>query len=100
MASHPTLVMALLINVKAPQWNKMCTFIDLFYIELTNVAGFSAKKAWKLVGRCCAALFSMMQPYRAPVSMLPDLGPLKSKSACIGAVLQSHCLAKALELVK
>jgi hypothetical protein len=85
--------------VKA-QWNELCTFIDSFYIELTNVAGFSADKAWKLVGRCCAALFSVMQPYRAPIAMLPDLGPLESKAACLWAVLQSHRVAKAFELVK
>jgi hypothetical protein len=99
MTSHRLLVMVLLTNVKA-QWNEMCTFIDSFYIELTNVAGFSADKAWKLVGRCCATLFSVMQPYRAPIAMLPDLGPLESKASCLWAVLQSHRVAKAFELVK
>jgi hypothetical protein len=98
-APHRTLVMSLLTNVKA-QWNELCTFIDSFYIELTNVAGFSADKAWKLVGRCCASLFSVMQPYRAPIAMLPDLGPLESKAACLWAVLQSHRVARAFELVK
>jgi hypothetical protein len=43
----------------------MWTFIDSFSIELTNVAGFSLGKAWKLVGCCCTALFAAMQPYRA-----------------------------------
>jgi hypothetical protein len=32
--------------------------------------------------------------------MLPDLGPLESKAACLWAVLQSHRVAKAFELVK
>jgi hypothetical protein len=32
-APYSTLVMSLLTNAKA-QWNKMCTFIDSFYIEL------------------------------------------------------------------
>jgi hypothetical protein len=99
MAPYRTLVMSLLTNVVA-QWNDMCTFIDSFYIELTNVAGFSPDKAWKLVGRCCAALFSAMQPYRAPVTMLPDLGTLESKAACMWAVLQSHRVADAFKKVK
>ena len=99
MAPYRTLVMSLLTNVVA-QWNDMCTFIDSFYIELTNVAGFSPDKAWKLVGRCCAALFTAMQPNRAPVTMLPDLGPLESKAACMWAVLQSHRVAHAFKKVK
>jgi hypothetical protein len=32
--------------------------------------------------------------------MLPDLGPLGKKTACIWAVLQSHRLAHAFELVE
>jgi hypothetical protein len=99
MAPYRTLVMSILTNVVA-QWNGMCTFIDLFYIELMNVAGFTPNKAWKLVGCCCASLFSAMQPYHAPVTMLPDLGPLESKAACMWAVLQSHCVADAFKKVK
>jgi hypothetical protein len=52
----------LLISVQT-QWHNMCTFIDSFYVELTGVAGFNKEKAWKLVGRCVAALFSSLQPY-------------------------------------
>jgi hypothetical protein len=89
MAPYRTLLMSLLTNVVA-QWNNLCTFIDSFYIELRNIAGFSPDKAWKLVGRCCAALFGAMQPYRTPVTMLPDLGPLESKAACMWAVLHCH----------
>jgi hypothetical protein len=89
MAPYRTLVMSLVTNVVA-HWNNMCTFIDSFYIELTNVAGFSPDKARKLVGCCCAALFAAMQPYRAPVTMLPDLGPLESKATCVWALLQCH----------
>ena len=99
MAPYQMLVMSLLTNVVA-QWNDMCTFIDSFYIELTDVAGFTPNKAWKLVGCCCASLFSAMQPYHAPVTMLPDLGPLESKAACMWAVLQSHCVADAFKKVK
>jgi hypothetical protein len=86
LAPHRLLVMVLLTNVKA-QWTEMCTFIDSFYIEQTNVARFGVDKAWKLVGRCCAALFSVMLPYHAPISILPDLGPLESKASCLWAVI-------------
>jgi hypothetical protein len=99
LAPHRLLVMVLLTNVKA-QWTEMCTFIDSFYIKLMNVAGFGVDKAWKLVGRCCAAFFSMMLPYRAPILMLPDLVSLESKASCLWAVLQSHRVAKAFTLVK
>jgi hypothetical protein len=91
--------MLLLTNITA-QWNGMCTFIDSLYIELTNVAGFSSDKVWKLVGRCCAALFGAMQPFRAPVAMLSDLGPLESKAACLWAVLQSRRVAHAFKKVQ
>ncbi len=77
-----------------------CTLIDYCSIEMSDVAGFSPDKAWKLVGRCCAALFSSMQPFRAPVAMLPDLGPLESKAACMWAVLQSHRVAHAFKKVQ
>jgi hypothetical protein len=96
---HQNLVMSLLTNIMA-QWNEMCTFIDSFYIELTNVTGFSSDKAWKLVGRCCAALFGAMQPFWAPVAILPDLSPLESKAACLWAVLQSHRVAHAFKKVQ
>jgi hypothetical protein len=69
-------------------------------VELTNVAGFSPARAWKLVGHCSANLFMAMQPYQAPVTMLPDLGPLESKAACMWAVLQSHRVAQAFKKVK
>jgi hypothetical protein len=97
MAPYRTLVMSILTNIMVAQWNNMCTFIDSFYIELTDVAGFSPNKAWKLLGRCCAALFTAMQPYRAPMAMLPDLGPLESKAACMWAVIQSHRVAHAFK---
>ena len=78
----------------------MCTFIDSFYVELTGVAGFNKEKAWKLVGRCVAALFSSLQPYRSPVAMLEDMGTLDNKAACIWAVLQCHRVGMSFDLVK
>ena len=87
--SHYVLVLLLATNVRA-QWHKLCAFVDSFYIELTGVSGFALKKAWGLVGRCVAALFGALQPYRLPVTMLEDLGTLENKAACIWAILQCH----------
>jgi hypothetical protein len=47
-------------------------------------------KAWKLVGRCVAALFSLLQPYRSPVGRFEDMGTIESKAARIWAVLLCH----------
>jgi hypothetical protein len=82
------------------QWHNMCTFIYSFYGELTGVAGFNKEKAWKLVGRCVAALFSALEPYCSPVTMLEDLSTINNKAACLWAVLQCHRVGKAFDLVK
>jgi hypothetical protein len=87
--SYYALVLLLTTNVRA-QWHKLCAFVDSFYIELTGVSGFASDTAWALVGRCVAALFGALQPYRSPVTMLEDVGTLENKAACIWAVLQCH----------
>jgi hypothetical protein len=66
---------------------------------LTGVSGFAADKAWALVGRCVAALFGALQPYRSPVTMLEDLGTLENKAACIWAVLQCHRVGGEFDIV-
>jgi hypothetical protein len=98
-ATYQNLVNNLMGSIRM-QWHNMCTFIDSFYVELTGVAGFNKEKAWKLVGRCVAALFSAMEPYRSPVTMLEDMNTLDNKAACIWAVLQCHRVGKAFDLVK
>jgi hypothetical protein len=83
------LVLLLATNVRA-QLHKLCKFVDSFYIKLTSVSGFTANKAWGLVGQCVAASFQALQPYRSPVTMLEDLSMLENKATCICTVLQCH----------
>jgi hypothetical protein len=98
-ASYSGLVNVLMGSIRM-QWHNMCTFIDSFYVELTGVAGFNKEKAWKLVGRCVAALFAALEPYRSPVTMLEDLSTLENKASCLWAVLQCHRVGQAFDLVK
>jgi hypothetical protein len=88
-ASYRSLALSLIGDVKT-QWSSLCSFINLFYIELTGVANFPKDKAWKVTGRCVAAVFITMGPYRASVSRLDDLVSLENKSACMWGVLQYH----------
>jgi hypothetical protein len=66
------------------------TFVGTFYIELTMVAKFPPSQAWALVGGCVAAVFALMDPYRARVALLGDPRRLHDKAAYIWAVLQCH----------
>jgi hypothetical protein len=66
------------------------TFVDTFYVELMMVAKFPPLQAWALVGRCVAAVFGLMSPYRAPVALLGDPWRLADKATYIWAVLQCH----------
>lgn len=61
----------LILRVRS-QWGELMTFVDTFYIELTMVAKFPPSQAWALVGRCVAAVFALMAPYRARVALLGD----------------------------
>jgi hypothetical protein len=72
------------------QWGKLMTCVDTLYIELTVVATFSPAQAWALEGRCVAAVFALMSPYRAQVALLGDPRRLTDKAAYIWAVLQCH----------
>jgi hypothetical protein len=97
-ASYSQFVTTLMTSIRS-QWHNMCTFIDSFYVELTGVAGFNKEKAWKLVGRCVAALFACLEPFRSPVTMLEDLETLDNKAACLWAVLQCHRIVSDFDLV-
>jgi hypothetical protein len=98
-AAYQFLATTLMSSVRT-QWHNMCTFIDSFYVELTGEAGFNKDKAWKLVGRCVAALFAALEPYRSPVTMIVDMGTLDNKAAVLWAVLQCHRVGAAFDLVK
>jgi hypothetical protein len=83
--------MARELNVEIQgQWSEILSFIDSFYIELAVVAKFPPAKAWALVGRCVAAVFGVMAPYRARVALLANPRLLAHKAGHIWAVLQCH----------
>ena len=83
-----------LLNEVVSQWTEFVGFIDAFFQDLTETANFGSDKAWKLVGQCCGAVFDAMEPYRAGVSQIEDLGRLESKSKFLWAVLQCHRVMK------
>lgn len=74
------------------QWNALSSFINSFYILLTHVAKFPADKAWALVGRCVATVFTAMRTYRERVFKMRDNGTAKNRAHIIWAVLQCHRL--------
>jgi hypothetical protein len=96
--SYRSLALSLIGDVKM-QWSTMCSFIDYFYIKLTGVANFPKDKAWKLTGRCVAAVFTAMGSYRASVSRLDDLVLLENKSACMWGVMQCYRVVAKFEAV-
>jgi hypothetical protein len=98
-ATYRSLALSLLGDVRT-QWSTLCSFIDSFYIELTGVANFPKDKAWKLTGRCVAAVFTSMGSYRASVSRLDDLVPLENKASCMWGVMQCHRVVWEFEKVE
>jgi hypothetical protein len=97
-ASYRSLALSLICDVKT-QWSTLCSFVDSFYIELTGVANFPKEKAWRLTGRCVAAVFTTMGSYRASVSRLDDLVSLENKAACMWGVMQCHRAVSEFEQV-
>ena len=79
-----------LLNEVSRQWNEIVAFIDAFFQDLTETAHFPKNKAWLLVGQCCGAIFDAMEPYRAVVSQIEDLGVLSSQAQFLWCVLQCH----------
>jgi hypothetical protein len=62
-AGGNALAKALLSEIKA-QWYELVSWLDEFYKELTEEASFKAKLAWRLIGRCVAAIFEAMAEVR------------------------------------
>ncbi len=79
-----------LLNEVSRQWNEIVAFIDAFFQDLTKTAHFPKPKAWLLVGQCCGAIFDAMEPYRAVVSQIEDLGILNSRAQFLWCILQCH----------
>jgi hypothetical protein len=76
------------------------SLVDEFYLELTEVAKFPSERAWALVGRCVAAIFEVMKPYRAKVAMLQDPSALATKASILWAVMQCHRIMQRFIVVK
>ena len=68
----------------------MVAFIDLFFQDFMETAHFPKIKTWNLVGKCSAAIFDAIEPYRAVVSQIEDLSVLSSKEKIFWCVLQCH----------
>jgi hypothetical protein len=54
------------------------------------VAKFSPKTAWQLVGRCWAAVFEEMRPFRVSLKEVRDTSTAEAKASVIWGVLQQH----------
>jgi hypothetical protein len=85
------LAKARMVDVKA-QWYEVVSWADAFYKQLTEEANFKAKLAWRLVGRCVAAIFDSMNTARAKVALIEDPKPVENKARIIWCVLQSHTI--------
>jgi hypothetical protein len=97
--SYRSLALSRIGDVKT-QWSTLCSFITLFYIELTGVANFPKEKAWKLMGCCVAAVFTSMGSFFcASVSWLDNLVSLENKSACMWGMMQCHHMILEFEKV-
>jgi hypothetical protein len=80
----------LLLDKVDKEWSALLRFTDRFYTKLTVVAKFSNKTAWQLVGRCWAAVFEEMRPYRTCLKEVRDTKIAEGKASVIWGVLQQH----------
>jgi hypothetical protein len=71
-------------------WSALLRFTERFYTKLTIVAKFSAKTAWKLVGRCWVAIFEEMRPFRSCLQEVRDTTTAEANTSVIWGVLQQH----------
>mmetsp|Transcript_18233 Transcript_18233/g.45138 ORF Transcript_18233/g.45138 Transcript_18233/m.45138 type:complete len:843 (-) Transcript_18233:6186-8714(-) len=89
----PELARALTRQV-SNQWNDFTNFLEQAYIKLVEVAKFSPKAAWKLIGRYGVAFFEAMRPYRDPATLLEHADTLSDQATLLWAVLQCHRVAE------
>jgi hypothetical protein len=89
----------LLIAVKE-QWYELVSWMDEFYKQLTKEAKFKEDPAWRLVGRCVAAIFDSMADYRAKVALIEDPKPLENKAKIMWCVLKCHIVMEGFMAVK
>jgi hypothetical protein len=74
--------------------------MDEFYKQLTKEAKFKDEAAWRLVGRCVAAIFGSMADYRAKVTLIENPKPLENKAKIMWCVLQCHVVMEQFMAVK
>jgi hypothetical protein len=86
-----SLAMTLLDNVEI-QLNKLITFIDKFFKELTMIANFSVGSAWKLIGRCLGGFFQAMVAVRSEMALVEEVRTRENKAQMIWTVLQCHTI--------
>ena len=72
------------------QWNDFVSFMEQSQTKLVEVAKFSDKAAWKLIGRYGVAFFEAMRPYRSAASLLENPQSLDDQAAILWAILQCH----------
>jgi hypothetical protein len=89
----------LLVAVKE-QWYELLSWMDEFYKQLTEEANFKEDAAWRLVGRCVAAIFDAMADFRARVALIEDPKPLENKAKIMWCVLQCHTVIESFIAVK
>jgi hypothetical protein len=74
------------------QFTRLVAFINVFHQELTTVANFPDKSAWKLIGRCLGGFFQTMVPVRSEVALFGEYQSIDRKAHVIWVVLQCHAV--------
>ena len=71
-------------------WTALLRFTERFFTKLTIVAKFTDKTAWRLLGRCWAAVFEEMRPFRVTLKEIRDTSTAEAKASVIWGVFQQH----------
>lgn len=74
------------------QFNRLTAFIGGFHQELTTIAQFPEKSAWRLIGRCLGGFFQSMVPIRSEVAMFGEYQVIDRKAHVIWTVLRCHVI--------
>jgi hypothetical protein len=89
-----------LLDKVVAQFVSLCSFIETFYKELTEISRFKAISAWGLVGRCVGAIFADQVRVRSTAALLEDTSTLRNKTAVIATILKCHEVYRVFEDVK
>mmetsp|Transcript_17572 Transcript_17572/g.49641 ORF Transcript_17572/g.49641 Transcript_17572/m.49641 type:complete len:747 (+) Transcript_17572:8178-10418(+) len=72
------------------QWDAISSFMESYFLRLTDSANFSKANSWLLVGRCVGAIFTSLTPPRDLVAQFGDLSREEYKVKMLWSVLQCH----------